>query len=182
MDKKNTKITTGMVRLSYAHIWEPQKSEDGKENYSASLIIPKSDKKTLKLIEEAIDNAIENGKDKIGTASKNRLQLPLRDGDEERDDDPVYADAYFINARSQKQPIIVDRRVQPIIDQDEVYSGCYVNASISFFAYNFQGKKGVGVALNAIQKVKDGDVLGGGRISAESEFSSLDDDDDDMLD
>lgn len=102
------------MRLSYANIWEPKSINGGAEKYSVSLIIPKSDKKTISQIETAIDNAIKEGVSKFGGKIPNKaaLKLPLRDGDIERDDE-AYQDSYFVNANSTTAPQIVDAKVQP---------------------------------------------------------------------
>lgn len=103
-NQNNTKVVTGVVRLSYANVWEPKSINGGAEKYSVSLIIPKSDKKTISQIETAIDNAIKEGASKFGGKIPNKaaIKLPLRDGDIERDDE-AYQDSYFVNANS-KQP------------------------------------------------------------------------------
>ena len=113
-NQNNTKVVTGVVRLSYANIWEPKSINGGAEKYSVSLIIPKSDKKTISQIETAIDNAIKEGASKFGGKIPNKaaLKLPLRDGDIERDDE-AYQDSYFVNANSTTAPQIVDAKVQP---------------------------------------------------------------------
>ncbi|MDO5714771.1 MAG: DUF2815 family protein [Tissierellia bacterium] len=173
-----TKVVTGTVRLSYANVWEPKSINGGKEKYSVSVIIPKSDQKTIEKIEKAIDAAIEEGIGKFGGKKPNKktIKLPLRDGDEEKDDD-AYKDAYFVNANSMTAPQIVDKNVEPILDRSEVYSGVYARVSLSFYAFNVNGNKGVACGLGNIQKVKDGEPLGG-RTNAADEFESLDEDDD----
>jgi hypothetical protein len=172
-----TKVVTGKVRLSYAHVWDPVSINDSKPKYSVSLIIPKGDKETVKKINAAVDAAIEEGIAKFGGKKPNKaaLKLPLRDGDTERDDE-VYKNAYFVNANSTTAPQIVDRSVQPILDREEVYSGCYARVSINFYAYNTNGNKGIACGLGNIQKIADGEPLGG-RSNAKDDFSSLDDDD-----
>lgn len=186
------------ARLSYAHIWEPKSIGDSDPKFSVSLIIPKSDTKTIEKIEKAIQEAITEGvaKKYEGKRPKDAaLKLPLRDGNLERDEDAAYQDAMFLNASSKDQPGVVDRRLNTILDRDEVYSGCYCNVSVNFYAFNFQGKKGVAAGLGNIQKVKDGEPLAGRTIMAADEFADLgdgedrggfgatadDDDDDDLL-
>lgn len=172
---QNTKVVTGTeTRLSYANIWEPKSINGGKEKYSVSLIIPKSDTKTIEAITKAIDAAIEAGIGKFGGKKPNKaaLKLPLRDGDVEKDD-PNYANSYFINANSLTAPQIVDRKVQPILDRDEVYSGCYARVSISFYAFNTNGNRGIACGLGNIQKIRDGEPLGG-RSTAVDDFSAFD--------
>ena len=110
-----TKVVTGVVRLSYANVWEPVSINGGTPKFSVSLIIPKDDEKTLTAINAAIDAAIKDGVSKFGGKIPNRaaLKLPLRDGDTERDDE-AYKGSYFVNANSTTAPQIVDRTVQPI--------------------------------------------------------------------
>lgn len=173
---QNTKVVTGInTRLSYANIWEPKSINGGKEKYSVSLIIPKSDTKTVTAIEQAIDAAIEEGIGKFGGKKPNKaaLKLPLRDGDLEKDD-AAYKDAYFINANSITAPQIVDKQVQPILDQTEVYSGCYARVSISFYAFNTNRNRGVACGLGNIQKIRDGEPLGG-HSSASDDFTAIND-------
>ncbi len=176
-NQNGTKVVTGTVRLSYANVWEPKSINGGAEKYSVSLIIPKSDKRTIKAINDAIDEAIKEGVSKFGGKIPNKaaLKLPLRDGDLERDDE-AYADSYFINANSTTPPQIVDTRVQPILDRSEVYSGVYARVSINFYAFNSNGNRGIACGLGNIQKVRDGELLGG-RSNAADDFTTIDDDD-----
>jgi hypothetical protein len=172
-----TKVVTGTVRLSYANVWEPKSINGGKEKYSVSLIIAKSDTKTLEAINTAIDAAITEGISKFGGKKPNKasLKLPLRDGDVERDDD-AYKDSYFVNANSITAPQIVDKHVQPILDRSEVYSGVYARVSITFYAFNSNGNRGIACGLGNIQKISDGEPLGG-KTTAADDFTTLDDDD-----
>lgn len=182
MNKQNTKVVTNEVRLSYAYVWEPRPGlNGGKDKYSVSLIIPKSDTKTIEAIEKAIDAAIEQGIGKFGGKKPNKamLKLPLRDGDVEKED-AAYQDAYFINANSVNAPQIVDASVQPILDRSEVYSGCYARVSINFYAYNVNGNRGVACGLGNIQKLRDGQPLGGGS-SATSDFTVVSSAEDEFL-
>lgn len=173
-----TKVVTGTVRLSYANLWEPKSINGGKEKYSVSVIIPKSDQRTIERIERAVDAAIEEGIGKFGGKKPNKktIKLPLRDGDVEKDDE-AYKDAYFINANSMTAPQIVDVNVEPILDRSEIYSGVYARVSLNFYAFNVNGNKGVACGLGNVQKVRDGEPLGG-RTNASEEFEVLDVEDD----
>src|SRR5690625_1250164 len=119
--KNPTKVITGVVRLSYANVWEPKSINGGKEKYSVSVIIPKSDTKTLEAIEKAVDAAIEEGRGKFGGKIPNKasLKLPLRDGDIDRLDDEAYADSFFVNANSITPPQIVDADINPILERSD---------------------------------------------------------------
>jgi len=177
MDNNNkTKIITGKVRFSYANVWEPKSINGGEEKYSVSLIVPKDDKKTINEIKAAIEAAKQEGKAKLGGKIPANLKTPLRDGDIDRPDDEAYKNSYFINANSKDRPQIVDKNVKPILDQSEVYSGCYGRASVTFYAFNSNGNKGIACGLGNLQKLADGEPLSG-RSRAEDEFSSFDDED-----
>lgn len=176
-----TKVITGPeTRWSYANVWQPKAIDGGAPKYSVSLIIPKSDTKTIEKVRAAIQAAYEEGQSKLKGNGKTVPQLkalktPLRDGDLERPDDEAYANSYFINANSAPAPGIVDANCQPIIDTSEVYSGVYGRASINFYAFNSNGNKGIACGLNNLQKIRDGEPLGG-KSRAEDDFADLDDD------
>ena len=168
-------------RFSYLHCWEPDSVNGGDPKYSVSAIIPKGDTRTVEKIRAAIENAKKESLSKWGGKIPPNLKLPLRDGDIDRPDDPNYANAYFVNANSNERPGVVDRRRVPITDPLEVYSGCYVRASLTFYPFNTNGNRGVACGLQNIQKWCDGEPLNG-RVRAEDEFDALDDvDDEDFL-
>lgn len=174
--KNDTKVVTGLVRLSYAHIFEPKSINGSDPKYSVSLIIPKSDKQMVKVLEQAIDNAKELGKSKWGGKIPSNLKLPLRDGDEDRPEDEAYENSYFINANSERAPQVVgtekDKATGKAIPlgPDEVYSGCYARASINFYPFNVNGNKGVACSLISIQKIDDGEPLAGVASAPEEDF------------
>ena len=176
------KVITGPnTRWSYANVWEPKSINGGAPKYSVSLIIPKSDKVTVEKIKKAIQAAYEEGQGKLKGNGKtvpalSVLKTPLRDGDLERPDDEAYANSYFINANSATAPGIVDAGRNTIIDRSEVYSGVYGRASINLYAFNSNGNKGIACGLNNLQKIKDGEPLGG-KSRAEDDFAAEEDDD-----
>lgn len=177
-----TKVITGVnTRWSYANVWQPKSINGGAEKYSVSLIIPKSDTVTINKIKAAIQAAYEEGESKLKGNGKSvpplaAIKTPLRDGDVERPDDPVYAGCYFINANSATAPGIVDADRQPILDRSEVYSGVYGRASINLYAFNSNGNKGIACGLNNLQKIRDGEPLGA-KSRAEDDFATEEDDD-----
>lgn len=176
------KVITGPnTRWSYVNAWEAKSINGGTPKFSVSLIVPKSDTATVKKIKAAIEAAYHEGESKLKGNAKTvpslaAIKTPLRDGDIERPDDPAYHNAYFINANSATAPGIVDVDCNPILARSEVYSGVYGRASISFYAFNSNGNKGIACGLNNLQKIKDGEPLGG-RASAEDDFATEDDED-----
>ena len=180
----STKVVTGKVRFCYVNVFEPTAMNEGDTpKYNICVLIPKSDTATIDKIKKAIEAAKEAGKAKL--ADKNgripaNLKLPLRDGDEERPDDPAFKDHYFINANSMRQPSIVDRSLNPIMSRDEFYSGCYGRASINFYAFNVSSK-GIAAGLNNLQKLEDGEMLAGGSTAEEDFGGDNTVQDDDMM-
>lgn len=163
-------------RFSYLHCWEPDSVNGGDPKYSVSAIIPKADKKTIAAINEAIEQAKKDSISKWGGKVPANLKLPLRDGDIDRPDDEAYQGCVFFNANSRQAPQVVDAHVQPILDQNEVYSGCYGKISVTFYGYNSNGNRGIAAGLGNIQKLKDGESLGG-RSTAAEDFETEEDDD-----
>lgn len=175
-EAQSTKLITTKVRFSYAHVFEPSAVQEGQDKkYSVSIIIDKKDKVLIDKIKKCQDAAIEQGKTaKFGGKTKG-LKLPLRDGDEDRPDDETYTGKYFINATSKTKPGVVDKDLNPIMNRDDFYSGCYGRASLNFYPFNQNGNRGVAVGLNNLQKLEDGEPLSG-RVSAEVDFTDEDDD------
>ena len=167
-------------RISYAHLFEPTSVNGSDPKYGASLIIPKKDAKTITAIKNAIEQAKKDSVGKWGGKVPPNLKTPLRDGDTDRPDDEAYADSYFLNANSRQAPQVVDRKVQPIIDQSEVSSGCYCNVSVTFYGYNSNGNRGIAAGLGNVQFVRDGEALGG-RTKASDDFEAMADEDEDFL-
>ena len=176
------KVITGPdTRWSYANVWEAKSINGGTPKFSVSLIIPKSDTKTVAKVKAAIEAAYHEGESKLKGNGKivpplAALKTPLRDGDTERPDDEAYVNAYFINANATTAPGIVDADRNPIMTRSEVYSGVYGRASISFYAFNSNGNKGIACGLNNLQKIRDGEPLGG-KASAEDDFATENDED-----
>ncbi len=177
-----TKVVTGICTFSFLHCWEPKAVQPGTTpKYSVSLIIPKSDTKTIAKINAAIQAAYEEGQSKLKGNGKSvpalsLLKTPLRDGDLERPDDENYKNSFFINANSANAPGIVDADRNQILDRAEMYSGVKGRASINLYAYNVNGNRGIACGLNNLQKISDGTVLGG-RSRAEDDFDTADEED-----
>lgn len=175
MSNETMNLTKVIVpcRFSYLHCWEPNAVNGEDPKYSVSAIIPKSDTETINKIKRAIEQAKKDSVSKWGGKAPANLKLPLRDGDIDRPEDEAYADSYFFNANSRQAPQVVDKNVQPILDQSEVYSGCYGRISVNFYGFNNNGNRGIAAGLGNIQKLRDGESLGG-RTNAEDDFDAVD--------
>lgn len=179
----DTKVVFGPCRLSYVHVFQKHSIDGSSEGkYSTNILIPKTETETVKALKKAIEAAKKAALvAKWGGKEPKEPAMPLMDGDEK--DDENYSGCYYLNAKCNTRPGIVDRNRAPIVDEEEMYSGVWAVASVTFFGYNFNGKKGVACGLNNLMKFKDGERLGG-RVSAESDFEGIDggefDNDDDL--
>jgi len=172
-EANKTRVITGKVRLSYVRVFEPH-SIDGEQEkrYSLAVIIPKTDTKTIAMVKKAVEAAKEEGMQKFGGKIPTNFKLPLRDGDEERPEDEAYKNSYFVNAKSNSKPEVVDRYNIPITNPELVYSGCFGRISMNFFAFNSGGNKGIAAGLGNVQKLEDGEKLSA-RLTAEEDFADI---------
>jgi len=177
----DTKVVFGPCRLSYTHVFEKYVPDgtDEKGKFMTNVLIPKSEKETVKALQQAIEAAKKNAiASKWGGKEPKKLDLPLRDGDDK--DDENYEDMWYVNAKCNTRPGIVDKNLNPITDEEEIYSGVWCYVSVTFYGYDVSGNRGIACGLNNLKKFKDDDKFGG-RVSAESDFGDLDDEDDDDL-
>lgn len=174
----NTHVVTGNVRLSYVHLLEPYSNDPTQQaKYSVTILVPKSDTKTKSSIDAAVEAAKQSGASKKwGGVVPPIVAVPVYDGDGVRPSDGMpFGDEckghWVFTASSKQPPKLVDASIQPIITPGEIYSGIYARVGVDFFAYANAGKKGIGCGLGNVQKISDGDPLGGGR-SAEEDFGT----------
>jgi len=177
-------VTKNAVRLSYCHLLSPRATQDGTEGkYGAMLIIPKSDKVVTKQLQDGIEAARVAAAAK-GIRNAKSLQSPLRDGDGEKprggEYGPECKGCWVLNTSSKRRPNVVDRRVQPILDPNEIYSGMWAIVDINFAAFSVTGNSGISCYLNNVQKIRDDEPLGGSAARPEDVFSAVEDEDDDL--
>lgn len=175
----STNFKTGKVRFGYVNVFTPRVDGDDKEGkYQLMIIIDKKDKETLTALKTAIEAAKEKGKSERWNGKiPAKLSIPLRDGDEERPDSPELAGKFFVNAKSKNKPQVVKfvaGKLQPITDPAEFYSGCYGKATLGAYAFSFNGNNGIGLGLNNLLFLSDGESLAGGT----SAFSDFEDEED----
>jgi len=176
-------VVFGPCRLSYTHLFAKYSPDGDADNgkYMTNVLIPKKEKQTVKALQDAIEAAKKAGMvSKWGGKEPKKLDLPLRDGDTDKEDDDVYADHFFVNAKAKTRPGVIAKDKTPIVDEEEMYSGVWAIVSVTFFPYDISGNRGVAVGLNNVMKFKDDERLGG-RSSAESDFADIDMEDDEDL-
>ena len=169
----STKVVTGKVRFSFCNVFEPRASDDGGEpKYSLTVLIPKSDTATMGKIKAAMAEARETFCKKNGASALPASPInPLHDGDGVKPSSgepygPECKGCYVMALSSKMKPVVVDAFRNPITDPNEVYSGCYGRVAINFYGYSNK-KKGIGAGLQSVQKLHDGEPLGGARGSAD---------------
>lgn len=171
-EQETTRVKTGKVRFIWPHVFKPFSQRANQEaKYSTVILIPKKDKKTLARIEAAIEAAKEKGKNsKFNGKLPKNLKTPLGDGDEDRDSE-LFAGHYFMTLTGKRKPGLVDADLFEIEDEEEFYSGVYGRVTINFYAFNNQSV-GVAAGLENIQKLEDGERIGGGAsVSAADDFA-----------
>lgn len=174
-------VVTPPFRVSYPAVFQAKKNDlNGKMEYSLVALFKKGE--DLTKLKMAVKECIEAKLGKDQAKWPKNLRMPFRDQAErekinEETGKPFLPDGYeagaiFLNLKSSQRPGVVDQSVQPIMDEADFYPGCWAQASVNPFYYDQKGNKGVSLGLQNIQKVKDGDPLGG-RTKAESDFAPV---------
>lgn len=163
-----SKITTKTeVRLSYSNLITPRaQNEENPDDlrYGASILIPKGDKETIDAVKGAIKEALAEGvAKKWGGKTPKNLKNPMRDGDEEKEDE-AYVGHYFINGKGpragREAAILLDSKGSETSSKSVIYSGVNARVSLQFYPYDVSGNKGVACGITAVQSTSEGEPLG----------------------
>lgn len=169
---KGVKLTTPRFRVSFPHLHEPAGMEGQEKKYSIVMLFPKSS--DMSWAKNAIRAVMT---ERFGADSgkwPKGLKNPIRDGDDKESPLAGYADHFYVTARSKDKPGCVDAKCNDILDvREELYAGSYARATVALYFYDKAGNKGVGVALNNIQKLADGEKFSG-KSDAKSDFDAAD--------
>lgn len=175
---KIKKLTTGMFRVSFPHVFKPQTTPSGEQRFSVVMLFDKKNKEDIKKLEDLAKAAAYEkwGEDSV-KSKKVKINWPFRDGEEKAEQYEGYEGMVFATASSKNKPKVVDKSVEPILDEDEFYPGCFARAAINAYAWEWKGKKGVSFGLINVQKMKDGDKFGFSS-KPEDDFEAVEGDDD----
>ena len=175
-DKGNptARWVTGPARLMFAHLATPRKNDKGEEHYSCSLVFPLgSDLAALAAAAAAARNA------KFGADSKwGKYKSPFNQQMKKADDYEGFSTnekAVYINVSSKFKPGIIgtDGKTEIANDSPLVYSGMWVSAKLTCYAYQAKGNEGVQFGFSALQKIYDDESLGGEGMDHSAGFRSV---------
>jgi hypothetical protein len=174
----SSNLITPVFVASFVHLNKPQAAApDAPEKYSLAVVLRQDNKEHMAFLDILRKECNKVAKENFGGKIPKKLRLPFRDGDEE--DRPEWEGCITFNASASVdyRPGMVDKELQPIIDPGELYSGMHCRVSLRPYAWSHQtGGKGVSLGLGNVQKIADGESLGGGGVKPETEFDAWDDD------
>jgi len=178
--KQPTQVVTGQVRLTFPHLFQPYANQQGqKEKYSVTMLLPKTDVATKAKMDFAINAAIEAGISKSWSGQRPpKINISVHDGDGVRPNGEAFGAEckghWVFTASSNNAPqVVMYPSLDPILNESDIYSGIYALVSVNFFSYSSNGNKGIGIGLNNVAKVSDGEPLGGGRTTAANDFADV---------
>lgn len=172
-----TKLLTPKARVAFPNLFEAKSFNGQPAKYNVVLVFDKAAQATpeFQRLKKAANDTVKN---KWGDKPPKGLKNPFRSGADKEDVAGFEPDDIFITVSSKSKPKIVDRNkvngVFPeIIDEDRIYPGCFVRASVNPYAYDNNGNRGVSFGLNNVQFLEDGERIAGGRGKPEEEFDSV---------
>ena len=168
------KIITPEFRAAFISVFRataPRENPDGKKKYSVrAVFMPDED------ISELKKAASEAASAKWGKNVPKNVRSPFRTNEELDNPIPGVPDDAVImtfSANEDRRPGVVDNRLQDIIDESELYSGAWFRAQVRAYCYEQAGNRGISFGLENIQKLRDDDPLGSGRMPASKAFEAF---------
>lgn len=174
---------TPVFRAAFVNLFEPKAADEDKPNakpkYGLTMLFQEGeDLADIKKL------ATQLMKDKFGDKSKwpKGFNKPWRDqAEKDKDNEDATGKTYdgfesgnlFMNASTEQQPEVTDEGLNPVVSSKTVYSGCMMRAYITMFWYEKKGNFGIGVSLGPVQKIDDGEPLGGSAPAAASVFQPV---------
>lgn len=176
------KVTLSNVRLSFPHLFVPQKSTDGNsENYNCTAIIEPGSanaKALAKAVEQVASDKWGAKADSILTELRKKDKVCYRESEKTNQSGDVYAgfeDMHWLSCSDKVRPTVIDRDKSPLTAADgKPYGGCYVNLIVDVWPQDNQHGKRINASLKGVQFVKDGDAFSGGGAASVDEFDVVD--------
>ena len=170
--KYGKKHITGKMRLAFPHLFTPQKTNNGSLEFSCALLADPKDPAQKADLKKLKANCQAVAMEAFGTLDG--VKLPFKDGSLKSQYDG-YAGMIVMNAHTTRRVGVVGEDPNiPITMESDVYSGCYVRASLVPASYPDMGNgAGVTLYLGNVQKVADGERFGGGAAEPSDEFSTV---------
>lgn len=177
-------LSSGNIRLPRARLYypwffkaRPNKKEPNnadKARYQTEILLSKGAQ--MAILVKAVEDLLI---DKLGAdyAKKHKVSKPfLKTEDQPKLSEFVDEYPVLMRLKSRDRPGIVFSNGMTCDESKshEVYSGRWAFVSVRPGYYDVDGSKGVTCYLQNVQLLEDDDRLGGGRVSAESEFESAD--------
>lgn len=159
------------VRVSFPHLFERSRYEDGEGKFGATLLLdPATDQAQIKAVQSEIQRLLT---EKLNGIKLSSDRLCLR----ARPDRAEYGDSLALSANSNSQPVVIDVQRNQVLDKDKnpIYPGCYVNAKISLWAQSNKHGKRVNANLVAIQFAADGDSFSDAHVPIDVAMAGFDD-------
>lgn len=167
-------VITPEFRAAFVGVFRPtapRENPNGAKKYSIrAVFMPGSDLSVLKA------QAQQAAVDKWGTNIPKSIRSPFRTNEELDNPIPGIPDDAVVmtfSAAEDRRPGIVDSQLQDIIDESEVYSGAWFRAQVRAYAYEASGNRGVSFGLQNVQKTRDDDPLGKGKMPANKAFDAF---------
>lgn len=182
MSEERERILTGEFKVIFPNVLTPKENDRGDEVYSLTMLFGDAENnaelKRLKnyCIKFAKENMSPDELKKL--RSKGLFKMPFKDGNEKDTEKyPYYENAALCEAKSRFRPAIIDKKGRELITEDDFYAGCVARAQVSAYIWSYKNKKGVGLNIDAVLKVSDGEKLGGSAPSANDIFKDFIDSD-----
>lgn len=167
-------VITPEFRAAFVGLFKataPKENPNGAKKYSIrAVFMPGAD---LTLLKQQAQLAAQ---EKWGNAIPKTLRSPFRKNDELDNPIPGVPDDAVVmtfSAAEDRRPGLVDANLQDVIDDSQVYSGAWFKAQVRAFAYETSGNKGVSMGLQNVQKLRDDDPIGKGKMPASKAFEAV---------
>lgn len=168
------KLITPEFRAAFCGLFRataPKENPNGAKKFSIrAVFMPGADLSALKAAAKAVAG------EKWGGNAPKTMRSPFRTNEELDNPIPGVPDDAIVmtfSANEDRRPGLVDANLSDIIDDSEVYSGAWFRAQVRAYAYDQAGNKGVAFGLENVQKLRDDDPLGGGRMPASKAFEAF---------